>query len=58
MIFCQVEKVWIEQVGGMVIVRLACRDSYEAQVLYEDVVDRLIRGEQVSVNLNLAEELA
>lgn len=41
--------VKIMNFGSAVLLHLMCDDAYEASVLADDLVDRLKRGEEVSI---------
>lgn len=44
-------KVAVDVLGDTVKLHIICGDDYEAQVLYDDIVERLRAGESISLNL-------
>lgn len=49
------QKVVVEVIFDMVRIELHCGDDYAAQVLHDDICDRLRSGEKISLAMNVIE---
>ena len=52
------KKLAISVLFDTVKLEIICGDAYEAQVLYDDLLDRLRAGEDISVGLSQPEEVS
>lgn len=46
---CKQEKIAISVMLNTVKIEFTCSDAYEAQVLFDDMVERFRRGETISI---------
>jgi hypothetical protein len=46
------KKVEVAVIFDSVQITIHCGDDYEAQVLYDDIVERLAAGESLSIKMN------